>query len=648
MRNAILVLLTCSSLFAEDRFLEWMNHIAQQQLDRREAAVRAVGTVEQAQARQRMVRAKILELIGGLPDYTGPLNARVTGRIEKPRYVIEKVIFESLPQYFVTANLYRPREAGKYPGVLAPLGHWTEGKPGMERIAANLAMKGFVVLAYDPVGQGERQQAYDRRWRTSLGGGSTDQHILAGAESLLAGESFARYRIWDAKRALDYLLSRPEVETEKIGCTGCSGGGTLTTYISALDPRIKVAAPACYMSTFRLLFTGPTGDSEQSIPGFLAAGLDLADYVELFAPKPWLIVSTVGDFFPVEGARAVYQESSNWYGLYGAKDKIAWTIGPGGHGTPLEDREAIYGWMIRWLKNGRGSATEDPVELTPAFDLWATESGQVEGRELSEIIRESFRRKQSERGADEMLAEIRKWAPLDGTAASRLTSETKGAEFNTEGIAIESEPGVEISGTLYVPRAEGRKPAVLLVDGPPALASQLVKTGSVVLSLAPRGLPAASPRALIGDWLANTRAMLIGRDLAGMRVADIVRGVDLLAARPDVNSAAIRGVARGVQGAWLLTAAAIDPRISRIWLDRTPYSLRAALDNPLSRDLHDAVLPGFALHWDFQDLVRAIAPRTVIWSDPTDWMHTVAPHLSGYLYRTLEEPDDRFIAQLLR
>ena len=86
-------------------------------------------------------------------------------------------------------------------------------------------------------------------------------------------------------------MSRPEVDAEKVGCTGCSGGGTVTTYISALDTRIKVAAPACYMSTFRLLFTGPTGDSEQSIPGFLAAGLDLADYVELFAPKPWLIVS---------------------------------------------------------------------------------------------------------------------------------------------------------------------------------------------------------------------------------------------------------------------------------------------------------------------------------------------------------------------
>src|SRR6266481_4996328 len=549
MRKAILIFLLGASLKAEDRFLDWMNQIAQQQLDKREAAVKAVQSVDQAEARKRWVRAKILELIGGLPDYNGPLNARVTGRIERPRYVIEKVIFESVPNYYVTANLYRPRSRGKYPAVPFPLGHWDMGKVAAEQIAANLALKGFVVLAYDPVGQGERQQAYDRRLRASLGGGSTDQHILAGAQSLLAGESFARFRIWDAKRALDYLVSRPEVDAEKVGCTGCSGGGTVTTYISALDPRIKVAAPACYMNTFRLLFNGPTGDSEQSIPNFLAAGLDLADYVELFSPKPWLMVSTVGDFFPIEGARHTYQEAADWYALYGAKDKIAWAVGPGGHGTPLEDREAIYGWMIRWLKDGRGNAKEEPVELTPPFDLRATESGQVEGRDLYEIIRDDFRRKQSSGSREEMLAEIRKSAALPGTGAMYAIGAGNGL---SEAVTIETEPGLMISGTLFHRSGSGRKPAVLLVDGPPALAEELARNGNVVLSLTPRGLPAGQTRRLLGDWLTNTRALMIGRDLAGMRAGDIIRGIDQLAVRTDVDSTSIRAVARGVQGVWLL------------------------------------------------------------------------------------------------
>jgi hypothetical protein len=169
----------------------------------------------------------------------------------------------------------------------------------------------------------------------------------------------------------------------------------------------------------------------------------------------------------------------------------------------------------------------------------------------------------------------------------------------------------------------------------------------VVVSLVPRGFPPPREGALIGDWITNTRALMIGRSLAGMRTGDILRGVDLLAARSDVDAVRIRAAARGVEGAWLLMAAAIDSRLSRIWLDRTPYSLRAALDSPLHRDLHDAIIPGFALHWDFADAQKAIAPRQVVWSDPTDWMQTVQPHLSGYAYRAYQEPDERFVSALM-
>lgn len=638
-------------LAADDGFLKWMDRIAQQQLSKREAGIAKIQTVAEAESRKAAVRAKILELIGGLPDYNGPLNAKITGQIEAPGYLIEKVILESLPQFYITANLYRPKRAGRYPGVLVPLGHWEQGKPAVQRIAANLAMKGFVVLAYDPIGQGERLQAYDRRLRAALAGGSVDQHLMAGAQSVLAGASFARYRIWDAKRALDYLVSRPEVDRERIGCTGCSGGGTVTTYISALDTRIKVAAPACYMNTFRLLFSGPTGDSEQTIPGFLSSDLDLTDYVELFAPKPWLIVSTVGDFFPLEGARHVYQEAQQWYRLYQAADKIRWAIGPGGHGTPVELREQIYEWMIRWLKDGRGDAKELPVEMEPDFKLFATETGQVESRELYQIILDDFRRRKVPGSSEQMLAEIRKWSQPgeQRTPAIRVVSETPGSEFRTQQIAIETEPGLEIAGRLYSPNAKGRKPAVLLIDSGEQSATRLAQAGQVVLSLQPRGWPAATAAShrFAGDWVTNTRAWLIGRNLAGMRAGDVMRGVDLLVARPDVNAAAVTAAARNIPGVWLLMAAAIDPRISRVWVDRTPYSLAAAMENPLHRNLHDALIPGFALHWDLGDLVKAISPRRVIWTDPTDWMGTVVPNVAGSLYRAFEQPDDRFLDELI-
>jgi dienelactone hydrolase len=627
-----------------------MDRIAQQQLSEREATVARIHTVGEAKARQAWVRAEILKLLSGLPDYNGPLNAKVTGRLERSRYTIEKVIFESLPEFYVTANLYLPREGGKHPGVLMPMGHSEEGKLAGQPMAANLAMKGFVVLAYDPVGQGERQQANDRRVEASLVGVATDQHIQAGAQSILAGENFARYRIWDAKRALDYLLSRPEVESEKIGCTGCSGGGTLTTYISALDPRIKVAAPACYINSWRQLFAGPTGDSEQSFPFFLSSGLDVADYIELFAPKPWLINSTVGDFFPIEGARHAYQEALDWYRIYNAEDNIRWAIGPGPHGTPLEIREAIYEWMIRWLKDGRGNFREEPVELAPEFDLLATQTGQVGGREIYQVILERFRQRMSQGNSEQLLAEMRKWSgPHAGQPpVVHVLSDVPGEVFRTQQLALEVEPGLETSGVLYAPVAPGRKSAVLLINMETPLAERLAAQGAVVLNLQPRGVPVPSTGEDQAAALQNIRAWVIGKDLAGMRAGDIQRGVDVLLAQPDVDAGSLRAAARNVSGVWLLMAASTDARIGKIWLDRTPYSLRAALEVPLARDLHDAVIPGFALHWDLEDLVKAMAPRPVLWTDPTDWVGKVVPHRAGFLYRIFREPDDRFLAELMK
>jgi dienelactone hydrolase len=660
IRISALLLFLCSPLLAQEtddekRFLQWMDRIAQEQLDARAKRIDGVHSIDDAERRKAEVRAKILESIGGLPDYSGPLNARVTGRIERPRYIIEKIIFESLPGLLVTANLYRPIQPGKYPGVLLPLGHWEEGKPAMQRIAINLALKGFVALAYDPLGQGERLQAYDRRVGGSLGAWATEQHFLAGAQSLLAGESFARYRIWDGKRALDYLLSRPEVDSGKIGCTGCSGGGTVTTYLSALDSRIKVAVPACYMNSFRVLFSGSVGDSEQSLPGFLSAGLDQTDFVELFAPKPWLIASTLGDFFTPEGARQIFEESRRWYHIYGVEEKVQWVVGPGEHGTPPVVREALYAWMIRWLKDGKGDSREEAVETLPPHALLVTQSGQVseEGsRDIWQVILERFRTRKHEGTADELRAELHRLVTYSpATPRARMTTESFDRDWDAQTLSLETDPGLEISANLLVPRTSGRKRGVVLVgteSTPPKLASQLASKGAVVLTLSPRGLPRNEDnRPFAGDWLANTRAWLIGRNLPGMRAFDILRGVELLAARPDVDTASISAVARGVAGVWLLIAAAMDSRLSRIWIDRTPYSLRLALEGPLHRNLHAAIIPGFCLNWDLADVRKSIAPRAVLWTDPTDWMEHVVSIAGDFRYRGFEEGDEKIVSEWL-
>jgi cephalosporin-C deacetylase-like acetyl esterase len=619
-----------------------MDQIAQQQLERREHTIDGVRTVADAERRKQWVRETLLGILGGLPDYDGPLHPRITGSIQPEDYTIEKVIFESLPGLFVTANVYRPNQPGRYPAVLLQAGHTQEGKPESQRLAANLALKGFVVLAFDPIGQGEREQTYAPQIQSPLAGWSVNEHIQQGAQSILIGESVARYFIWDAKRALDYLVSRPDVDSTRLGVTGCSGGGALTTLIGALDSRIKAVAPACFINSYRMLFAGPDPDSEMSLPTLLSHGLDMADYVELSAPVPWLILATNDDYFTPAGARPVYEEARRWYGLYDAPDRLRFFVGPGPHGTPLETREAIYEWMIRWLKDGRGDFHEQPVKLYTNQELLVTRSGRVEdepgSRKLYQVILDEFRARKRQGTIPELLAELRRMnVPSDGSPVeAKILTESNDPGGLRQRLKFESEPGVEIEGNLSVPSSPGRKPAVLLVadkmssywiPSTAILAERMVKAGRVVLELEPRDSPAQDDhRPYLGNWLTNARADLIGRNLLSMRAHDILRGVDLLLARTDVDPRSVRAAARGVKGIWLLLAAATDTRISKVWLDRTPYSMRAALGNSINTNLFDAVIPGFALHWDLDDLATAMGSRPVLWTDPTNWMgRTVYP-----------------------
>jgi hypothetical protein len=189
-----------------------------------------------------------------------------------------------------------------------------------------------------------------------------------------------------------------------------------------------------------------------------------------------------------------------------------------------------------------------------------------------------------------------------------------------------------------------------------SLAERIAKTGRVVLELELRDSPGEGERPFVGNWLANSRANQIGRNLPAMRAHDILRGIDVLAARADVDPASIRAVARGVKGIWLLLAAAVDTRIRKVWLDRTPYSLRAALENSMNADLFDAVIPGFALHWDLEDLTGAMGNRSVLWTDPTNWMGHPVPLGGPFRYRYVigdttdlhDEQENTFINEFIR
>jgi dienelactone hydrolase len=653
----------------QDSLLTWMDRKAQVLLDERERTIAGIRDKATADLRKITVRKKMMDLIGGLPAYEGPLNARLLGRIDTGSYAIEKLIFQSLPGFYVTANIYRPLPENRtaLPAVLVPSGHTQEGKPEPQVLAANLALKGFIAMTYDPIGQGEREQTYLPELGRALSGGGGNEHLELGARSLLIGQSVARYFIWDAKRAVDYLITRPDVDKQRIGVTGCSGGGAITTYAAAFDPRIKVAAPGCFINSFRMLFTGQTADSEMSFPKFLASGLDMADFFELAAPMPMLMMATTEDYFTPAGAKPVFEEAKRWYKLYDAEDRLQFSVEKGPHGTPKESREEIYRWMIRWLKDGKGDPSEQQVPIYTNRQLRVTVSGNVQdepgSRKLYQIIYEEYQKKKQPRPATELIAELRRMGVPSAGKSPSVTN------LGSDVIRFESEPGVSIQGKLYLPpgasSVSSRRPAVIVVEekrlpvplyvqrsqSTTALAEALSQAGQIVLELEPRDAPSGiDGRPFLGNWVTNERADLIGLNLATMRAHDILAAVDVLAARPDVDPAMIRGYARGAKGFWLMLAAAVDPRLKRIWLDRTPHRFELALQQgPLSSFLFDVMIPGFPLHWDLPQLREFFGgEKRVMWTDPTNWMNQpVFPNEHGFLFRHVGEGDLPYIRKFL-
>src|SRR5204863_83636 len=233
--------------------------------------------------------------------------------------------------------------------------------------------------------------------------------------------------------------------------------------------RIKAVASACFVNSYRLLFAGPDPDSEMSPPNLLSRGLDMADYMELSAPTPWLILATEGDYFTPAGAKLVYEEARRWFRLYGAEDKVRLFVGSGGHGTPLETREAMYEWMIRWLKNGQGDFREQPVKNYANHELLVTKSGHVDdepgSRKLFQLNLDEFRAKKRQGTIPELEAELRRLSiPSDGAAPEvKVLDESNGPEGRRQRVQFESEPGVETRGKLYLPRSSSPSTAVLLV-----------------------------------------------------------------------------------------------------------------------------------------------------------------------------------------
>ena len=331
-----------------------------------------------AEAYVRDVRQRIQQCFGPWPEKT-PLNAQVTGVVERDPYRIEKVIFESRPGFPVTANLYVPKQSrSRLPGVVGSCGHSATGKAyeTYQSFAQGLARQDYVVLLFDPIGQGERVQYLTTELAPRRGIG-VSEHGYLGNQQLLVGEFFGAWRAWDGIRALDYLLSRPEVDPAHVGITGQSGGGTMTTWLCGVDQRWTMAAPSCFVTTFRRnLENELPADNEQCPPSALALGLDHSDFIAALAPKPVILLGQEKDYFDARGLEEAFGRLRQLYGLLGAEQNIRLFIGQDYHGYSQANREAMY----RWFNHVTGISAarhEPPLSLEKDETLWCSPRGQV-------------------------------------------------------------------------------------------------------------------------------------------------------------------------------------------------------------------------------------------------------------------------------
>ena len=622
---------------------------------------RHITTPEDVLARQKYVRETFTTLIGGFPERM-PLNPRRTGILDRDGYRVEKILFESRPDFYVTANLYVPEKCAEpAPGILVPCGHAGQGKAydAYQSVAQGLVKNGFVALVYDPLGQGERSQYWDYVKQDSRIGMSCAEHEYAGTQSLLVGGNLAAWRIWDGMRAIDYLCTRDEVDVGRIGCTGCSGGGTLTTYLFALDERIAAAMPVCYVSTREAwLATGSIADAEQVQDHVIERGIDQSDLCFAGAPRALRIGAAKEDYFPIAGTHKAFQEIKRIYGILGAADRADLFEAEGGHGYSQPLREAAYQWFHLWFGDPAADPAEPPVAPEPPEELWCAPDGQVnslgsrtvfcftrdKALRLPPPVPTLATRGEAEQWQDELRTKLHELLACPASSGAP-PADQHGAFFRgkcgVERLSFQSERGITIPALLFVPDTQGRWPGILYVheDGKEIEASStgtiqmLANEGNVVLAIDVRGIgESASHDNISGGYpIMGVEGYhfyqygMLGHSLVGRRVHDVLRALAVLIERPEVIDDQVSIVGQGMGGLLALFAAALDERAGTTVCCQGLATYRDLATHEF-RAVHPRwLVPGILEVCDLPEVAACVAPRRLVLAGPLDHMKRRVP-----------------------
>lgn len=634
----------------QEYFADQVNRVERRASQRRDA----LQTRAQAEAYRDQVRDKIEQCFGPWPEKT-LLNARVTGVVERETYTIEKVIFESRPNFPVTANLYIPKgRSFPLPGVVGTCGHSSNGKASefYQSFSQGLARQGYVVLIYDPISQGERLQYVNDSLKSTVGVG-VREHLYAGNQQFLVGEFIGAWRAWDGIRALDYLLTRDEVDPEHIGVTGNSGGGTMTTWLCGVEPRWTMAAPSCFVTTFRRnLENQLPADTEQCPPRALSFGLDHMDFLAVMAPKPVIILAKEQDYFDIRGSEQAYEGLQHLYGLLGARDNVGMFAGPTGHGFSQENREAMYRWFNRFTRIS-DAQTEPNIVIEKDETLWCAPEGQVCQLDARPIY--DFTRARSQALAEQRAPQPSK-TKLQGLVRRTLRLSRRMDEsapdyrilrnWPNRGYprkswtcyAVQTEPGIQalvyrLSNERLSSRpSRGRGRAILYIAHQSSdrelreepLVKELIEAdpNAVLYTCDVRGIGESRPdtcnynsylSAYGSDYFYAAHSIMLDRPYAGQRTLDVLRVVQWLVAHGHTD---IHVAGKGWGALPATFAAVLSDEVTQVTLKNTLTSYADIAESEAYAWPLSSLVPDVLEAFDLPDCYRVLASKGLKQIDP--------------------------------
>lgn len=603
------------------------------------AADKAPATRKEWSDRRAALRRRMFAAMGTFPEKPGELAPKITGVLKRKGYRIEKVVFQSRPDVWVTASAYVPEDVtGKVPAVLVVHGHWAGARrdPVVQARCLGLVKLGFFVLAVDAFGAGERYT--EPRPGTYHG-------ALFGATLWPVGQSLLGMQVYDNRRAVDYLQSRPEVDGSKLGVTGASGGGNQTMYAGALDERFGAVVPVCSVGRYQAYLKAACCVCEV-LPGALRF-TEEGDVLGLVAPRALMVINATKDgyqFSPGQAAISL-ERAKAIFKLYEEEQKVRHVLFESPHAYNQAMREAMYGWMTKWLKGtGDGTPIPEPEHQVETWDDLACYA--KDARPAAFLFPPTFAAREAkalvarhdagakmdhpeawEAAALAMRTTLRKTVfgdfPKLARPVARFGKLEEADGVRTTPFSLEPEPGLELAALLrFKTGNKGKVPVCLLLDfngKEEALKHPLVKAliekGWVVIAPDLRGTGAAAPpgNLIAGapDHNSAEHAVWIGRPLLGQWAFDVLSLLNWMGEQPGYSGHfAVAGV--GQAGVVALTAAGLFPE---------RVKAAAALDSPVSFVTETAygpgtrmglLAPGLLKAGDVPHLAALSAPRRLV------------------------------------